>query len=322
MNRIDRIAAILIQLQSKRVVKAADIAGRFNISLRTVYRDVRTLEEAGVPIIGEAGVGYSIMDGYRLPPVMFTKEEATAFLTAEKFVEKLTDAHMVAHHQSAMYKVRAVLRSADKNMLEDMDEHIAVLKSRGMRHIDMDRNSLQPILNGIINKSILTIAYFAQHSQQNTTRKVEPVGIFFLDGYWHLIAYCRLRNDYRDFRIDRIKSLCITDEYFDQQHPTLKQYLARVAAEQKLHTVIMNVDKPIVKYINEQKYYNGFVSEEEYSESVEMTFLTHSIEGFARWYLMFGDQAQIISPDYLKERIRNILDEMIKNISSPDLMAN
>src|ERR1700759_4320698 len=117
MNRIDRISAILIHLQSRRVVKASDIAERFGISLRTVYRDVKTLEEAGVPIIGEAGVGYSIMDGYRLPPVMFTKEEATAFLTAEKFVEKLTDAHTVAHHQSAMYKVKAVLRSADKTML-------------------------------------------------------------------------------------------------------------------------------------------------------------------------------------------------------------
>lgn len=321
MNRIDRISAILIQLQSKRIVKAADIAERFSISLRTVYRDVKTLEEAGVPIIGEAGVGYSLLDGYRLPPVMFTREEATAFLTAEKFVEKLTDAHTAAHHQSAMYKVRAVLRSADKNALEDIDEHIAVLKSRGRRHIDMDRNSLQPILNGIINRNVLGLSYFAQHSQQHTNRKVEPVGIFFLDGYWHLIAYCRLRNDYRDFRVDRIKQLYIADECFAQQHPTLKEYLSRVATEQKLHTVVMNVDKHIVTYINEQKYYNGFASEEVYGESVEMTFLTHSIEGFARWYLMFGDQARIISPDYLQRRIRAILDEMVKNISGVDLMV-
>lgn len=321
MNRIDRIAAILIQLQSKRVVKAADIAERFAISLRTVYRDVKTLEEAGVPIIGEAGIGYSIMDGYRLPPVMFTREEATAFLTAEKFIEKLTDMQTVAHHQSAMYKVRAVLRSADKNVLEDIDEHIAVLKSRGKRHIDMDRNALQPILNGIINKNVLIINYFAHHNQQDTTRNVEPVGIFFLDGYWHLIAYCQLRNDYRDFRVDRIKKLHISDEHFDQQHPTLKEYLSQVAAEQKLHTVIMNVDKQMVMHLNEQKYYNGFISEETMDDSVEMTFLTHSIEGFARWYLMFGDQARIISPPYLKERIREILDEMVKNVSSGSVFA-
>src|SRR6187402_3596094 len=120
MNRIDRISAILIQLQSRRVVKASDIAERFGISLRTVYRDVKTLEEAGIPLIGEAGIGYSIMDGYRLPPVMFTREEATAFLTAEKFVENLTDASTTTHYKSAMYKVRAVLKNTEKELLEGM----------------------------------------------------------------------------------------------------------------------------------------------------------------------------------------------------------
>ncbi len=79
MNRIDRVTAILIQLQSKKIVRAQEIAERFSISLRTVYRDIKTLEEAGIPIAGEAGVGYSIMEGYRLPQVMFTKEEAIAF---------------------------------------------------------------------------------------------------------------------------------------------------------------------------------------------------------------------------------------------------
>src|ERR1700739_4908423 len=127
MNRIDRLTAILIQLQSKRVVKAQDIAERFSISLRTVYRDVRSLEEAGIPLAGEAGVGYSIMDGYRLPPVMFTKEEATAFLTAEKLIEKLTDASTEESYKSAMYKIKAVLRATEKDYIEHIDKHIEVV---------------------------------------------------------------------------------------------------------------------------------------------------------------------------------------------------
>ncbi|MEO6304683.1 MAG: HTH domain-containing protein, partial [Bacteroidia bacterium] len=119
MNRIDRVSNILIQLQSKRIVKAQDIASRFDISLRTVYRDIRTLEEAGIPLIGEAGVGYSIMDGYKLPPVMFTLEEATAFLTAEKLVEKLTDGSTKKSYRSAMFKVRSILRASEKDYLEN-----------------------------------------------------------------------------------------------------------------------------------------------------------------------------------------------------------
>lgn len=319
MNRIDRIAAILIQLQSRRVVKASDIALRFDISLRTVYRDVKTLEEAGVPIIGEAGVGYSIMDGYRLPPVMFTREEATAFLTAEKFVEKLTDGETSAHYQSAMYKVKAVLRSADKHMLEDIDSNIAVLRSRNHRPGDADHNALQPILNGITNKSVLGLDYFALHSQEHTTRHVEPVGIFFSEGKWHLIAFCRLRNDYRDFRVDRVKKLYTTGLKFEQEHPTLKQYLSRVAKEQKLHTVVISVDSSACAFIDSQKYYSGFVSQETVGDAVQMTFLTHSIEGFARWYLMFGDKASIIQSDFLKEKVRTILEGVLKNVSIPDL---
>src|ERR1700744_6559118 len=220
MNRIDRISAILIQLQSRRVVKAADIAERFNISLRPVYRDVKTLEEAGIPLIGEAGVGYSIMDGYRLPPIMFTKEEATAFLTAEKFVEKLTDASTMTHYQSAMYKVRAILKTTEKNLLEEKDDRIAVLKT--VHNPEAVANDhIQTILHSIVQKNVLAINYFAQHSQEHTKRYIEPIGIFYMAGYWHLIAYCRLRKAYRDFRTDRIKNLVVTDEHYADEHPAL-----------------------------------------------------------------------------------------------------
>jgi predicted DNA-binding transcriptional regulator YafY len=302
MNRIDRVSAILIQLQSRRVVKAIDIAERFNISLRTVYRDVKTLEEAGIPIIGEAGVGYSIMDGYRLPPVMFTREEATAFLTAEKFVEKLTDTSTMEHHKSAMYKIRAILKTPEKNLLEDIDGKIEVLRSHSQLRVD-NKDHIQTLLNSIAKKSVLTIDYFANHSQEHTTRDIEPIGIFYKDSFWHLIAFCRMRADYRDFRIDRINCVLVTDKIFDNRHPTLKAYIAQTAKEQELDLVVIRVDKSIHNHLEYQKYYSGFVSEKTIGSEIEMTFLTGSLEGFARWFMMFGDKAEIISPDGLKERI-------------------
>jgi predicted DNA-binding transcriptional regulator YafY len=315
MNRIDRVSAILIQLQSRRVVKAGDIADRFGISLRTVYRDVKTLEEAGIPIIGEAGIGYSIMDGYRLPPVMFTREEATAFLTAEKFVEKLTDTSTMAHHKSAMYKIRAILKTSEKNLLEDIDSKIEVLKNQSQLMVD-NKDYIQTLLNSIAQKKVITIDYFASHSQEHTKRDIEPIGIFYKDGFWHLIAFCRLRNDYRDFRIDRINHVAVTEKVFDNKHPTLKAYIAQTAKEQELEMVIMRVDKPIHRHLEYQKYYSGFVSEKPVGNQYEMTFLTGSLEGFARWFMMFGDQAEIISPDSLKERIANIAASIAqKNLS-------
>jgi predicted DNA-binding transcriptional regulator YafY len=314
MNRIDRISAILIQLQSRRVVKASDIAERFNISLRTVYRDVKTLEEAGIPLIGEAGVGYSIMDGYRLPPVMFTKEEATAFLTAEKFVEKLTDASTMAYHRSAMYKIRAILRNTEKDLLEDMDSNIEVIKSHNQLRVD-NKDHIQTILTSIGQKAVLRLEYFALHSLQETKRLVEPVGIFYRDNYWHLIAFCRMRDDYRDFRLDRIRSVALTEDIYTGQHPTLKDYIAQTARDRQLETVVMRIDKSIHVYLDQQKYYNGFVSEKTGKDTIEMTFLSTSLEGFARWFMMFGDCAVIVSPDSLKERVKAIALALTKKLN-------
>jgi predicted DNA-binding transcriptional regulator YafY len=312
MNRIDRISAILIQLQSRRVVKAADIAERFNISLRTVYRDVKTLEEAGIPLIGEAGVGYSIMDGYRLPPVMFTKEEATAFLTAEKFVEKLTDTSTTANYKSAMYKVRAILKNTEKDLLESMDDRIEVFRSVAMPET-ANTDHIQTVLHSIAQKKVLALNYFAQHSQEHTKRYVEPIGIFFLSGYWHLIAYCRLRKDYRDFRTDRIKNLTVTDELYTDDHPALKDYIARTAHDKELDAVVILVDKSIHSHLENQKYYSGFISEKVIGKNVEMTFLTASLEGFARWYMMYGEKAEIITPDSLKDRVRELAEKLLQH---------
>ncbi|HTF05739.1 MAG TPA: YafY family protein [Bacteroidia bacterium] len=315
MNRVERISAILIQLQSKKVVRGQDLADRFSISLRTAYRDVRALEEAGVPIVSEAGVGYSLMDGYRLPPVMFTKEEAIAFLTAEKLVEKLTDPSTYSTYQSALFKIKAVLKTDDKEHLEKMDDYIEVLKNSYLPADKKTNNHIQTILKSISQKKQLSIDYFANHNQRNSKRDVEPVGIFLMGHQWYLIAFCCLRNAYRNFRIDRIQKSTFTEQPFTKQHPPLKTYLKEITREEKdLHTVVMRVDTSSLKYFGEQKFYNGFISEKIVGDSTEMTFLTSSLEGFARWYIMFGDHAEIITPKVLKDRIKQILAAIVKNM--------
>ena len=107
MNRIDRLTAILIQLQTKKVVKAQEIADRFSITLRTVYRDVKALMEAGVPIGSEAGTGYFIVDGFHLPPVMFSRDEASALIMAGKLIERMTDASVKKAFESALMKIKS-----------------------------------------------------------------------------------------------------------------------------------------------------------------------------------------------------------------------
>jgi predicted DNA-binding transcriptional regulator YafY len=280
-----------------------------------VYRDVKALEEAGVPIIGEAGIGYSIMEGYRLPPVMFTREEATAFLTAEKLIEKLTDTSTDDSYKSAMYKVRAVLRSTEKDLLENIEEHIEVLKTTPQANTPFAASPIQTILKSIPGKNVVYMQYAALGSPATTERHVEPVGIFFQGNFWYLIAFCRLRNDYRNFRIDRITKIRQCDERFKTEHGALKSYLKRVATDQELFTIVMRVQKTSLRYLEMQKYYYGFVSQQDVeADKVDMTFLTAYLEGFARWYIMFGDRAEIIEPTQLNDRIKELLAAMLQKM--------
>ncbi|QNK63795.1 YafY family transcriptional regulator [Pedobacter sp. PAMC26386] len=314
MNRIDRLSAILIQLQSRRTIRAQDIAERFEISLRTVYRDIRSLEEAGIPIIGEAGVGYSLTDGYRLPPIMFTREEATAFITAEKLVVGLTDTANGNSYSSALYKIRAVLKSADKDHLENLDDRIEFLKASRGPELHSHQNPLQTILNAIAKKSVMQLNYFAYYRQEHTLRLIEPIGVFYLDNYWHLIAYCRERKAYRDFRFDRITEIVTLSENYPDRHPSLKNYLRDMFKEIKLVEVSIKVSKEAYPYLAQQKYYNGYVSEIHCQDGVEMQFLANSLEGFARWFITFADHAVVVHPEELLIKIKCIFSAIAKNL--------
>ena len=314
MNRLDRLSAILIQLQSKKVVKAQEIADRFNISLRTVYRDINSLEEGGIPIIGEAGVGYSIMEGYRLPPVMFTKEEATSFLMAEKVLDKYTDSYNANMFKSALYKIKAVLRSDEKDFITSIDDNILVLNNTRRQESANDAASLHKILTAVDEKKVLAISYTSIYANETTQRCIEPVGVFLQNTHWYLIAWCRLRIDYRNFKVDRIKQQQVTNESFVANHLPLAAFLEQTSKEQKLHTVIIRIQKQVAKYIVTEKYYHGFVSEKIEEDHIEMTFLTASLEGIARWFMMFGDQATIVQPMALKKQVKSLLHTISNNL--------
>ena len=312
MNRFNRVTAIFIQLQSKKIVRAKDIADRFNVSIRTVYRDIQTLIEAGVPIGSEAGAGYYLADGYRLPPVMFTKEEVTAFLTAEKLIEKFTDSSIDSNFKSGMMKIRAILKSTEKEMLESIEENIEVLSSKPRLENSKNSNHIQAIIESILERKTLKIRYHTFSSNEIKDRNIEPIGIFFSTSYWHTIAFCELRQDYRDFRLDRILNITKTDKTFKKEHPSIKDYLGKITREQNLVTIVIRVDKDVAQFLTEQKYYNGFVNEQLIGDKVQMTFLTSSTEYFVRWFLMFADKADIVSPDSLKIMLNKKLSEIKK----------
>lgn len=306
-KRFDRIVAILIQLQSKKIVKAQELADRFEVSLRTIYRDIRTLEASGVPIYSEAGVGYALMEGYRLPPVMFTREEVSSFIAAEKLMQKFTDPSLGSHYASAMYKLKSVLRSTDKDWLSNVESRIVMHTAEPMFH-DNSPNTLAVLFESIAEKKQILLTYKTFDKDEVTQRKIEPVGVFHDNNNWYFLGYCHLRKDYRQFRADRILEIKKTDCDFTIEHDSLDTYLVKNETIPTTKVRIL-IEKKIAKYLLTERKYHGYISEKEIEGKIEMSFMCRDIEnGFPRWFLMFGDYATILEPERLKVRTLELLE--------------
>lgn len=313
MNRIDRLTAILIHLQTKRVVKAEEIADRFSMSLRTVYRDVKALMEAGVPIGSEPGKGYFIVEGYHLPPVMFTQDEASSMLLAGKLVEKLTDKSVRSSFDSALHKVKAVLSESEKDHLESLQSLVQVLE-RPRYNEPADEsfpdNFLTAIQRAVVKKQVLKIEY-TNNQGELTTREVEPIGIFYYGSAWHLIAWCRLRNGYRDFRADRIRKLTNTEQAFEARNLlSLQEYFQSMhQSHEGLIRAVVSFDKAALKG---RQIYGGF-SQTDLGTSIQVEFLVDNLVYIARMLLMYGNTATIESPEELKSIMADFTEELFSH---------
>ena len=219
-KRLSRLTALLTLLQTKRLLTASELANKFSVSNRTIYRDIKALEEAGVPILTEEGKGYSIMEGYRIPPVMFTEAEANALITVEKLVLKNKDASLVKEYTEAINKIKSVLRYSTR-------EKANLLSNRVVFQYNSDKNKTSNILStlqlALTNLNCCEIAYSSEKNEI-TKRTVEPFALYNTNENWVLVAFCQLRKDFRAFRLDRIQQVKILDNHFEPHKITLHDY--------------------------------------------------------------------------------------------------
>lgn len=218
--RLSRLTAIITQLQSKRIVTATYLAEKHNVSIRTIYRDIRALEQSGIPIITEDGKGYSIMEGYHLPPVLFTEDEANALITAEQLVIRNKDQSFIDSVSSAIEKIKSILRYSQKGNADLLADRIYF---SGPSDKEKTSDNLMQIQSAIINFQVLKIDYHSS-AKERTSRMIEPFAIYSIHGNFLLIAFCRLRDDFRAFRIDYIEKLVPQNETFSPHNMTIQKY--------------------------------------------------------------------------------------------------
>lgn len=221
MSQLPRLISILTLLKSKRILTATELAERFDVSVRTIYRDVRKLEEAGVPVVTIEGRGYSLMEGYAVAPVQFTEKEANALVTAQQLVKRTQDSSFIHDFDEAMTKIKSVFKSSVQEKSEILSAKIHVFDAQWE---DLSSNALSEIQLAITNFRYMEINYRKADDPEISFRKVEPYTLISTNRKWILIAWCYLRNSFRSFRVDRIVHFQILPETFEDRKFDLLEY--------------------------------------------------------------------------------------------------
>ncbi|MGB0865239.1 MAG: helix-turn-helix transcriptional regulator [Granulosicoccaceae bacterium] len=310
MKRFDRLIAILMQLQTSRLVRATDLAERYGVSERTIYRDMRSLENAGVPLVAEAGLGYYLDRSYQLPAINFSPDEAIALLVGVKGVQAHVAGPLSQRAESAMDKLLAVMDSQQQNRIRDLQARIAISGTQPTAHTTQDE-SFDTCQQALMTRRQLWLSYTALYNGETSERQVEPVGLSHYAGNWHLIAWCQLRTAMRDFRLDRIGDLEVLPEACpNREIRSLKGYFATLKDKYTLQQIKVCFATDKAYLVDSERYKYGYLGSEICGDKEVMTFLTAYPEYLGRWLLKFTCAVLSVEGEGMLETMKKLVDEL------------
>lgn len=307
--------AIVLELQRKKVLKAEELAESLGVNIRTIYRDIQVLSEAGVPIIGATGLGYSLMEGYFLPPVSFTVEEAVALLSGAEFVEQRFNTTYYKSARSSRRKIEAILSQPIRGEADKIRSNIRLLHKEKSELREREETNLATIQKAIREAKKLGFSYNKRvpgsDGKRETLRTVAPYGLVLDEqNGWLLVAACDLQEDIRHFKVSRINDLSIVDEVF--QLPSDFNLQGYRLKDDRIIQVSVLFNREVADRVIEAKNY--YMETAEYLENgYFVVFRVRHPEELLPWVLSWGGDAVVIEPDSFKNRVREEeIEKMMK----------
>lgn len=307
MNRVDRLFGILLVLGSKRRVRAQDLADEFEVSLRTIYRDVAALYELGVPVVPLPGEGYELMEGYYLPPLVFTPDEAQALFLGARMLAMQASGKLPDQAEKALTKINAVLPHATRQHIERISQVIEFTLPAA--RFDLDDPRLVTLQQAIAERRVVKLVYHSYLHDEITEREVEPHRLIYNnDGVWYLSGFCRLRQAVRGFRLDRVEQLTLLKKTFTPRSDP--------PSEVDLLTLRVRFDTSVVRWVRERQHY-GFTREEMLLDGagVIMEYRVQRLAEIVSWLLGWGASAEPLDPPELREQIRQKAQNLLERLT-------
>lgn len=308
MNRVDRLIAYLVMFQSRDLIRAQDLAAHFEISERTVYRDIDALSLAGVPVYGVAGEGYRLMDGYYLPPVTFTPEEAKALaLALGMLIGYSVDGKTQKSAESVRDKIRSILPNRQKREVEALQTILEFFTIPQLK-VDFDDQRFVDFQRAINDHKQMHIVYHSLAQDEKTERVIEPLSLIMLNRTWILTAYCQLRKGVRNFNLDRVDQYSTLSQSFTPREAPPP----RPSREKRL-AIQVQFDHDIVRWVREKQHFSFEGEVGHTAEGIIMRYVVSDWSGISSWLLGWGGQMRIIAPLDLREQVAETARRMLKN---------
>lgn len=315
MNRMDRLLGIVIELQRKGSRRAVDLAHRFETSVRTIYRDMQALSESGVPIVGSPGQGYSLMDGYFLPPVHLTAEEAVSLLMGTEFVEQQFDPPYSTQAKSSRDKIESVLPPHVRARVQAFRESTRILNlGRHTGQDGMEMTVLARLRGALLAAKKVHFRYTKPSPQvdaeRETERTVAPYGLALVQGAWMLVAHCDLRDDIRHFRVSRIRDATVLNESFARP------------ADFELRRYVPKDDRQCLVHLRFQPHLRDAVLESNNffmesmavgSDTIDVTLRVRQPKDVQKWVLSWGAGVEVIEPLAFRLQVRCEIENMLRS---------
>jgi predicted DNA-binding transcriptional regulator YafY len=330
MNRTDRLLAIILELQGKGRQRADDLAETFETSKRTIYRDIQALGEAGVPIISIPGRGYSLMKGYFLPPLSFSTDEATMLILGSDLMAQSFDAQYRSAALAARRKIEDVLPEKLREEVHYIQNGIRFITTDAMQQPTETEKLLQ-VRRAILQRNTIRFRYFKRHStstakiegeqgdptnhytspvSHRNIREADPFGLVHFLNAWLVVAYCHMRQDIRNFRLDRMDDLILLPKTF-LRPANFKMTESR--SDQPRHVLVRALfDKEVARWVRESRSFY-ITSEEETPEGLLVILKSHQESEVLQWLLSWGRHVQVLEPETLRQRIIQEAQGMLQN---------
>lgn len=321
MNRTDRLLAIVLELQRHGERRAEVLAATFGTSKRTIYRDIEALSESGVPIISMTGRGYALAEGYFLPPLMFTTDEAAMLLLGVDVMQQNFDSIYRLAAQSAAAKIDAVLPLSLRNGVHDLQSSLHFIESHRGSNPTVTA-ALQTLRRAILERRQVRFQYHARWStsvEEHTLldkdsgskqRQVAPYALAHVEGVWYLVGFDTIRQARRHFRLERMNGVTLLRDSFER--PT--DFRFELEAKEDMRAVVVRVQfsKAVSRWVQEERSFFT-VKEEETADGLCVTLHVRQEDEVFHWLLRWGSQARVIEPATLRNRIAHEARTMFEN---------